>query len=202
MSLNHIIKDIVPDDEKLDVKFGIVEADNLEVANVTLDNITCENLLVNNGVNLLGPLVSNDFIRTTEVMKAKSSLFKCSPFLNSTTIGPSQRLLANELVNGMAIFDDASKINFDYKMPYKIDLDTYLGLSGSEQYAFRFNVAIFANVPSGTTLRLTADDNPNSGISFNFAGTLVKALPHVAGEEDGYDFIGIRQTDGTYIIYG
>jgi hypothetical protein len=31
MSLNHILKETVPDDEKLDVKFGIVECDEIEV---------------------------------------------------------------------------------------------------------------------------------------------------------------------------
>ena len=34
MSLNHIIRDVVPDDEKLNVKFGIVECDELIIDGV------------------------------------------------------------------------------------------------------------------------------------------------------------------------
>jgi len=213
MSINHILKDVVPDDEKLDVKFGIVEADNLEITTGTFENLIVDNLgvdsgaiieslLVRTGLTVRCPLISEELIRTTETVEAKAHLFKSFPFLNSTTIGPNEAISGEQLVNGMLIFDDASKINFDYRMPYKIDLDTYLGFSGSEEYAFRFNVAIFATIPSGTTLRLTADGTPNNGVSFNFTGTYTKLLPHVAGEEDSYNFICVRQSDGNYIIYG
>ena len=213
MSINHILKDVVPDDEKLDVKFGTVEADNLDIPTGTFENLVVDNLgvdvgaiieslLVRTGFTLRCALVSDSVIRTSENVKANTHLFKSQPFLNSTTIGPSHTLFPELLVNGMAIFDDSLKINFDYRMPYKADFDNYLGLSGSEQYAFRFNIAIFATIPSNSVLRLTADGTANSGISFNYTGTFAKVLPHVAGEEDSYTFICVRQTDGNYIIYG
>ena len=217
MSLNHILKDVVPDDEKLDVKFATLQADNLEVDNVTftdltvtgqstLDDVTARNITTSETVLVGNNLVVNNLIRTESgFVQASSVLFKSAPYLNSTTIGPSSILFPVNLVNGMAIFDDANKQNnasFDYVMPYKITLDNYFFLTGAQQYAFIFNVAIFPNMPTAGVYRLTADDNANSGVYFNYIGTRQKLLTHTFGSQSSYTFIGIRQTNGDYIIYG
>ena len=220
MSLNHILKDTVDDDEKLDVKFGTVEADNLTIANSTFTDLTVSNTLNVGGNSTLkdvvarnlnttdtllvgNNLVVNNLIRTENgFIQTNSVLFKSQPFLNSTTFGPFHTLFPEFLVNGMAIFDDPSKGDFDYKMPYKANFDIYFGLTGAQQYAFRFNVAIFANIPSNNILRLVADDNANSGIYFNYIGTRTKTLIHSVGTESNYSFVCVRQTDGNYIIYG
>ena len=43
MSSNHILLDSVEDTEKLDVKFGIVEADSISLDNITISKIVCSN---------------------------------------------------------------------------------------------------------------------------------------------------------------
>ena len=231
MSLNHIILDTVADDEKLDVKFGIVEADNLDISSATLDNLTindtlntkdlnisgqieqtgtgtailkdiqCPNLVTTVSANIGNSLVVNSFIRsTTACVQAKASLFKSKPYLNSNTISPQSQLQADELVNGMLIFDDVGKTTFAYKTPYRGDLDTYLGLSGTSEYCFRFDMTIFASMSTGGTYTLECD--PASGISINYVGTYSKTLPHTIGAESTFTFVCCRQSDGTYIIYG
>ena len=218
MSLNHILKDVVPDDEKLDVKFGIVEADSMVIDNSTFTNLTvsneltvggssvlqdvqAQNIVTTNSANIGNSLVVNSFIRsTTGTVQAKSGLFKSEPYLNSTTIGVSQILTVEQTVNGMIIFDDTSKTTFDYKMPYKSALDAYLGLSGTQTYAFHFNVAVFSTISTGSSLSISAD--AVSGVSFNYVGTYTKVVPHATGRETGIGFVCVRQTDGTYIAYG
>ncbi len=220
MSLNHIIKDIVPDDEKLDVKFGIVEADDMEIANATFENLTingqftqnlpgtaimtdilANNIVTNVSANIGASLVVENFIRSnTSCVQAKASLFKSKPYLNSTTIGPQSQLQADELVNGMLIFDDTGKTTFAYKTPYNGDLDTYLGLSGTQEYCFRFDMTVFSTMSTGGTYTLECD--AVSGVSINYAGTYTKALPHTTGAESTFTFVCCRQADGTYIIYG
>ena len=244
MSLNHIFKDVVADSEKLDVKFGSLEADTFNITNVTFTDLTISNdlnvsnnVIVSNDLNvsnnlnvsnelnvggnsilkdvvtrnlnttdtvLVGNnLVVNNLIRTENgFVQTNSVLFKSKPFLNSTTFGPYHTLFPDFLVNGMAIFDDPAKGDFDYKLPYKADFDNYFFLTGAQEYAFRFNVAIFANIPSNNILRLVADDNVNSGIYFNYIGTRTKVLTHSVGTESNYSFVGVRQADGNYIIYG
>jgi hypothetical protein len=227
MSLNHIIKDVVPDDEKLDVKFGTIEADNIDVSGATFENLTITNdldvgnevtigstaqiqdivtqnincqvgALFNHGVftdylTVQGPLTANN-------IKANTSLFKSKPYLNSNTISPQSQLQADEVVNGMLIFDDTAKTTFTYKMPYKGDFDAYLGLSGTDEYAFRFDMTIFATMSTGGTYSLAVDSV--SGVSINYVGTYTKVLPHTTGSESTFTFIGVRQSDGTYIVYG
>ena len=229
MSLNHIIKDTVPDDEKLDVKFGIVEADNMEIADATLENLTVSNNLFghniyaqNNLVASIGATVNYNLIVGDNILcsgsidangaepaghitcnnssKSKVALFKSKPYLNSNTIGPQSQLQADEIVNGMLIFDDVGKTVFAYKTPYKGDFDDYLGLSGTDEYCFRFDMTIFANMSTGGTYTLECD--AVSGVSINYAGTYVKALPHTTGAESTFTFVCCRQSDGTYIIYG
>jgi hypothetical protein len=220
MSLNHIILDTVPNDEKLDVKFGVVEADTLDISNATFQNLTingqftqnlpgtavmtdilANNIVTNVSANIGNSLVVNNFIRsTTACVQAKASLFKSKPYLNSTTISPFSQLQADELVNGMLIFDDVSKTVFTYKTPYYGDLDTYLGLSGTQEYCFRFDMTIFASMSTGGTYRLECD--AVSGVSINYAGTYIKTLPHTTGAESTFTFVCCRQSDGTYIIYG
>ena len=104
------------------------------------------------------------------------------------------------MVNGMLIFDDINKTQFKYLMPYKGQLDAYLGLSGSNEYAFRFNSAIFSTIPTSSVLSLESD--VASGVYFNYVGTHTKALSHTQGQEEGYDFVCVRQPNGEYIIYG
>jgi hypothetical protein len=220
MSLNHIILDTVADDEKLDVKFGVVEADNLDISNATFENLTitgqltqtlpgtaimtdilANNIVTNVSANIGASLVVENFMRsTTGTVQAHTHLFKSKPYLNSTTISPQSQLQADELVNGMLIFDDVSKTVFTYKTPYKGDLDDYLGLSGTQEYCFRFDMTIFANLSTGGTYQLECD--AVSGISINYAGTYVKTLPHTTGAESTFTFVCCRQSDGTYIIYG
>lgn len=225
MSLNHIILDTVPDDEKLDVKFGVVEADEMNVDSVTfttlnttdlnvdgnivqtgtgtaiLKDIQCPNLVTTVSANIGNSLVVNSFIRsTTGSVQAHTHLFKSKPYLNSNTIGPQSQLQADEVVNGMLIFDDVGKTTFAYKTPYKGDFDTYLGLSGTQEYCFRFDMTIFANMSSGGTYTLECD--AVSGVSINYVGTYTKTLPHATGVESTFTFVCCRQSDGTYIIYG
>ena len=220
MSLNHILKATVPDDEKLDVKFGIVEADNIDISNATFENLTingqltqnlpgtaimtdilANNIVTNVSANIGASLVVNNFIRsTTACVQAKASLFKSKPYLNSTTISPQSQLQADEVVNGMLIFDDVGKTLFTYITPYKGDFDTYLGLSGTQEYCFRFDMTIFANLSTGGVYRLEC--YALSGVSINYAGTYIKILPHTTGAESTFTFVCCRQSDGTYIIYG
>jgi hypothetical protein len=225
MSLNHIILDAVPDDEKLDVKFGIVEADTMDISSATfttlnttdlnvsgeivqtgtgtaiLKDVQVQNLVSTVSANIGNSLVVNSFIRsTTGCVQAKASLFKSKPYLNSNTIGPQSQLQADEIVNGMLIFDDLAKTTFAYKTPYKGDFDDYLGLSGTQEYCFRFDMTIFANLSTGGTYTLECD--AVSGVSINYAGTYTKALPHTTGAESTFTFVCCRQSDGTYIIYG
>tara|TARA_R110000868_G_scaffold395365_1_gene667013 strand:+ start:1804 stop:2436 length:633 start_codon:yes stop_codon:yes gene_type:complete len=210
MSINHILKDVVPDDEKLDVKFGIVEADNLEITTATFENLVVDNLgvdigaiieslLVRTGFTVQCPLVSTGLIRTTETVEAKAHLFKSTPYYNSSTIGVQSQLTAEETVNGMMFFDDGGKTAFTYKLPYKGDLDTYLGLSGTTEYAFRFDMIIFSTMGTGT-YALGVD--AVSGLTINYPGTYTKVLSHTTGEQDSYSFICSRQSDGNYIISG
>ena len=229
MSLNHIILDTVPDDEKLDVKFGIVEADNIDISNATLENLTVSNNLFGHNIyaqnNLVASLnasvnntliVGDDVICTGNIVvdgaepkghitcnnssKSRVSLFKSKPYLNSNTISPQSQLQADELVNGMLIFDDVGKSVFTYRTPYKGELDGYLGLSGTDEYCFRLDITIFSNMSSGGTYKLECD--AVSGISINYAGTYSKTLPHITGVESTFTFVCCRQSDGTYIIYG
>ena len=218
MSLNHILLDTVPDDEKLDVKFGVVEADsiittgattfeNLTVTNQLtvggssiLQDVQAQNIVTTVSANIGNSLVVNSFIRsTTSCVQAKASLFKSTPYYNSSTIGIESNLTVEETVNGMMFFDDNSKTTFTYKLPYKADLDTYLGLSGTAEYAFRFDMIIFSTMGSGT-YALGVD--AASGLTINFPGTYTKVLSHVVGEQDSYSFICARQSDGTYVISG
>ena len=229
MSLNHILKDTVPDDEKLDVKFGTVEADNLEITTATFENLTVSNNLFghnvyaqNNFVASIDAAVLNNLfvgadINGTGVInitglepaghitcdnssKSKVALFKSKPYLNSTTIGPQSSLQADEIVNGMLIFDDQSKTTFAYKTPYNGDFDDYLGLSNTDEYAFRFDMSIFSTMATSVNYKLECDSV--SGVSINYAGTYTKVLPHTAGVNSTFSFVCVRQSDGTYIIYG
>jgi len=220
MSLNHIIKDTVPDDEKLDVKFGIVEADDMEIANATFQNLTINGQLTQNlpGTAIMTDILANNLVTNVSVVvgqglqvqnvirsvngvvEAKAHLFKSKPYLNSNTIGPQSQLQADELVNGMLIFDDVGKTTFAYKTPYNGDLDTYLGLSGTQEYCFRFDMTVFATMSTGGTYTLESD--VGSGVSINYVGTNVKTLPHTIGAESTFTFVCCRQSDGTYIIYG
>lgn len=229
MSLNHILLDTVPDDEKLNVKFGTVEADDMNIVNATFTDLTVSNNLFghniyaqNNLVASIGATVNNNLIVGDNILcsgsidangaepaghlscnnssKQKTSLFKSKPYLNSNTIGPQSQLQADETVDGMLIFDDLAKTVFAYKLPYKGDFDDYLGLSGTDEYAFRFDMTIFSGMSTGGTYTLEVD--AVSGVSINYVGTYTKALPHTTGSESTFTFICVRQSDGTYIVYG
>ena len=228
MSLNHIIRETVPDDEKLDVKFGIVEATNMIITDSTFTNLTVTNNLNghnvfanNNLVASISASVNNNLtvgdniicsgkidvnsaepgghVTCNNSSKSKVGLFKSKPYLNSTTIGTSQILAVDETVNGMLLFDDSSKTIFTYILPYANALDVYLGLSGTDEYAFRINCAIFATNSTGT---YKLDSESVSGVSINFAGTFSKTLTHTIGSESNFSFISVRQSNGTYIVYG
>ena len=206
MSLNHIILDNVPNGEQLDVKFGVVQADNINISNATFEDLTVtNNLFVGYDINSQGVInvvgaEPAGHISCDNSSKSKVALFKSKPYLNSTTIGPQSQLQADELVNGMLIFDDVAKTTFTYKTPYNGDLDGYLGLSNQDEYAFRIDITIFATLATGNTYRLECD--AASGVSINYAGTYVKVLPHTTGSESTFTFVCVRQSDGTYIIYG
>mgnify|MGYP003651523367 CR=1 FL=1 len=218
MSLNHIIRDVVPDDEKLDVKFGVVEADsiittgatsfeNLTVTNQLtvggssiLQDVQAQNIVTTVSANIGNSLVVNSFIRsTTSSVQAKASLFKSTPYYNSTTIGVGSQMTAAETVNGMFIFDDTGKTNFTYTVPFQGDFDSYLGLSGTAEYAFRFDMVIFSTMGTGTYF-LASD--PASTVTINFPSTYSKALAHTTGDQDSYSFICVRKSDGSYVISG
>lgn len=218
MSLNHILLDTVPDDEKLDVKFGVVEADSIITTGATtfedltvtnqltvggssiLQDVQAQNIVTTVSANIGGSLVVNSFIRsTTSCVQAKASLFKSTPYYNSSTIGVESQLTVEETVNGMMFFDDGGKTAFTYKLPYKADLDTYLGLSGTAEYAFRFDMVIFSTMGTGT-YALAVDSV--SGLTINFPGTYTKVLAHTTGDQDSYSFICRRKSDGNYVISG
>jgi hypothetical protein len=165
-----------------------------------LQDVQAQNLVTTVSANIGGSLVVNSYIRAIGSVEGKSMLFKSSPVLNSTGVGIDTQLTAEEMVNGMFIFDDQSKTTFSYTMPYKSDLDAYLGLSGTQSYAFHCNCAVFSTISSGATL--TVKSNVASGVSFNYSGTFVKSIPHSLGEETGIGFICVRQTNGNYILFG
>jgi hypothetical protein len=227
MSINHIIKNIVPDDEKLDVKFGTVEADNIEVAGATFQNLTITNdldvgnevtigstaqiesivvqnlncevgalfdhALVTDYLTVQGPLNANN-------IKARTSLFKSEPYFNSDALGVNTNTTAAQFVNGMLMFNDTAKTNFSFTCPGSGDLDNYLGLSGTDEYAFRTTANIFPTMSTASTLSIKCV--LSTGVYINIAGNDTKALPHQVGQNESFTFITKRQSDGTYVIYG
>ena len=247
MSINHILLDSVEDTEKLDVKFGILEADSISLDNITITDINvtnnatignelnvtgssilkavqAENINVTIGaevaslvvsgsadvtnltasgtaVNITCPTISTDKITTSANVYGKTHLFKSVVTKNSASLGAEKILSAAELVDGMLLFDDVGKIAFEFKMPSKQSLDIYLGLSGSDQYAFRFSASILPNVPtSASGLKLFAD--AVAGVFINVAGLDTKILPHTQTNGESYTFNCMRQSNGNYIIYG
>lgn len=218
MSINHIILNSVQDDEKLDVKFGIIEADSISIDTATFENLTitdslsvggesilqdvmAQNVVTTVSANIGQSLLVNQFIRSSQgTVQSKANLYKSIPFYSSGTIGQTQQLTVEECVNGMCIFDDQNKTIFSFVMPYATQLDVYLGLSGTMQYSFGFDASIFSGMSSGGTYTITSAAAGN--ITINYPGIYTKNLQHVSGSQDSYSFIVCRQSNGSYIVHG
>jgi hypothetical protein len=172
------------------------------------------NTIMNKGINekVGGEVAGQSFITLTDknidlyadkVLVNGSeivTLKKTSAYLNSNTIGQSTRLTAEQTVNGMVIFNNTNKTIFDYKLPYSDVLDTFLGIDSDSEISFRFDVVVLPEMSGGSRLSLSVD--PNSGLSFNIAGTYSRSIHNALGQTTSLTFMCQRQSDGTWIIFG
>ena len=165
-----------------------------------LTEISATNISTSNSAIIGNSLVVSNFIRTPGTTQARASLFISEPYFNSTALGINTDTQAEQFINGMLMFDDQSKTNFSFTAPGSGSLDTYLGLAGSQTYAFRTTINVFPTIPTASTLFLKSV--ASTGVSINVAGTESKPLPHVLGQNESYSFVTTRLNDGTYIIYG